>query len=600
MCRSEWMRSGWLAMAATGVLAMMVSRGGAQETAPAEATGDRSASDQQMVLPGSERMLELRVNAPQEVRVGDEYDYEIVVRNLTNNMVLHDVKIGQHSAAGFQIEKSHKLAAGQTASADQDRTAPKEPGATSSQSQNAGQPDSRKEGGPASPHHAGSSAQAKQGTGEWTISKLEPGEMRRILVTATSDQEGATKTCIAVTSFTRALCLQTQFVKPEIELVKQAPKNVNICDAIRFEYFVKNTGSGPTGRFQIQDKLDEGLITASGSDSLEFPVENLQSGETKKFVAEIRATAAGDFSSRAIATQDNGRSTRSNSTLTQVRAAQLVVAINGPATEYYDRPATYTIRVTNRGDADAEATQLDFYAPASAQLMRTGDPSLSVNRVSDSRGSESARGTARMGRNPANREKARETSQPQPPAGEPAHSWDLAVLRPGQTQTVNVTLRSRKAGTFKPMAIATSACSTNTDQALRETAVMETEIISLPALLVAVVDQEDPVSVGGEVTYNIVVRNQGTAPDQNVKIMAKLPKGLEFVQASGSTEAVANGQELTFEPVRELPPGKRVNWNVRAKVKVEGDVLFQVNLTSNHQKQEVTSEEPTRLIQASN
>jgi len=39
---------------------------------------------------------------------------------------------------------------------------------------------------------------------------------------------------------------------------------------------------------------------------------------------------------------------------------------------------------------------------------------------------------------------------------------------------------------------------------------------------------------------------------------------------------------------------------VRAKVKVEGDVLFQVNLTSNHQKQEVTSEEPTRLIQASN
>ena len=595
------LRSPCIALAAAGLSAVLASPAAAQNRDAPQRPGAPGGSTGQnaITLPGSERMIELRVASPDQIRVGKSYDYEIQVSNLTRDVMLHDVKIAQKSEEGFEIESSRVERA-------QERNA--RDGEDRGNGENSRDNGDRDNGDDQEQADGRDADHDSKTSGRWTISELKPGETRTIRVSATSDEEGANKTCVSVTSFTPALCVTTEFVKPDLELVKQAPDKVDLCEPIQFEYYVKNSGTGPTGEFQIRDELDDGLRTAAGNETLEFTVDELRPGETKKFVAEIVAREAGQYSSRAVAEKDDEQQARSKSVETEVRQADLAIQIDGPETQYYDRPITYTIRVTNRGNAPAPDARLDLYAPEESQLVRAGDPRESDERAGGSgdragrqptlvgfRGGEDADRPGRaQGDDQENRSRER-------PEGDRAHSWGLGTLEPDQTRKVNVTLRGQEAGTLKHTAVAQYICARGQDEetTVRTTAFAETEIISLPALLVAVVDQEDPIRVGGEVVYRIVVQNQGTAADRDVKITARLPEELEFVEASGETEAEADGREVTFGAIDELKPGDRATWTLRAKARGEGDIRFSVGLTSEHQKKEVESEEPTRLFRAS-
>ncbi|CAN5882526.1 hypothetical protein BH23PLA1_BH23PLA1_11390 [soil metagenome] len=123
-----------------------------------------------------------------------------------------------------------------------------------------------------------------------------------------------------------------------------------------------------------------------------------------------------------------------------------------------------------------------------------------------------------------------------------------------------------------------------------------TEILTLPALLLSVVDQEDPIKIGGEEIYTITVVNQGTGPDEDVQIVAHLPDQFEFIDIDGPTEAEVEGQIITFGAIEQLEPNDRVSWKLRARAKQEGDVQLRVELSSEYLSQPAISTEPTRLI----
>lgn len=125
---------------------------------------------------------------------------------------------------------------------------------------------------------------------------------------------------------------------------------------------------------------------------------------------------------------------------------------------------------------------------------------------------------------------------------------------------------------------------------------LQTQLLVVPALRLLVVDEKDPVKVGDTTTYLITVLNQGTGPDQNVTIKAKLPDQEEFVKASGTTKAKSEGQTVTFEPVKELQPGEKAEWTLQVKAKQEGDVRTRVELSSDYLSSPVPDVEPTRLI----
>lgn len=125
------------------------------------------------------------------------------------------------------------------------------------------------------------------------------------------------------------------------------------------------------------------------------------------------------------------------------------------------------------------------------------------------------------------------------------------------------------------------------------------KVVRLPALQLAVVDDEDPVKNGSKVQYTIQVWNEGDAPDQNVQLIAKLPDNLKFDSADGSTKVQNDSGSITFEPIKTMQPGDRAEFTVTAKPTGTGNARFEAALKSKMLQSEVISEEPTRLFDSS-
>lgn len=180
--------------------------------------------------------------------------------------------------------------------------------------------------------------------------------------------------CLAVPSWTPSLCLQTRFVQPDLEVVKTAPDTAGMCEDIEVEYFVKNSGTGDLDTFEVQDELADGLMKAEGEQTLKFTVDGgLEVGESRKFGATLRASEAGEFSSRAVAIMPNEEKTRSAQMTTRIQQAVLAVASDGRRSAYVDRPLQYTVRVTNRSPIPARQLPIELNYPNSVQLARMGD-----------------------------------------------------------------------------------------------------------------------------------------------------------------------------------------------------------------------------------
>ena len=122
-----------------------------------------------------------------------------------------------------------------------------------------------------------------------------------------------------------------------------------------------------------------------------------------------------------------------------------------------------------------------------------------------------------------------------------------------------------------------------------------TKVMTIAALLLEAVDVADPVRVGENVVYRITVTNQGSGPDTNIRITAKLPAELQYASATGVTEATAEGQTVKFAPVATLAAGRSAKWELTATAKQAGDVRFEVQLESDSLTKPALKSEPTRL-----
>jgi uncharacterized repeat protein (TIGR01451 family) len=230
--------------------------------------------------------------------------------------------------------------------------------------------------------------------------------------------------------------------------------------------------------------------------------------------------------------------------------------------------------VTNTGQSPARETVLNVRAPQGAQFVRDprqagadGEAALASDRQPAANDAESA----------ADR------------AGE---RLSIGTLEPGQSKTVSVSYVGTTEGSLEVVAQAVAECDRADIQA-RDTA--STHVTAIPALVLEVIDQHDPDEVGQNTVYSIAVRNQGSGADNNVNLKATLPEGMEFVAATGASDVKAQGNTLTFAPVKTLAAGDTVAWRVEARAAQPADARFRVELTSESLTRPAVETEPTRL-----
>jgi len=541
-------------------------------------------------------LLSLTANMPVEVRMGEQFTYSVKVTNASNNVTLHNIELKQLKAEGFSVDSTTSDAKGSPSKNDiqtKDKNDSEDKGQVSKGQVTKGQ--------------------VNKGniSGQMMIAMLKPGESKTINVTASADEEGELRSCLAVVNYMPAICLTSQVVKPELELTKVAPKRADRCNVIELEYIVKNGGSGDVGPLVVTDTLGKGLSTIEGGSTLTFQVDGLAAGDSRRFVARVYATKPGSFSSRAIAKAQNSELTsRSKETTTEVIAADLAVEVNGPNRLYGEQLARFTGRVINTGNAAAEDVRVNVFWPEACNMVDISAPTIeSSNRLpSKSKQQEQEEPTLSKNAGIANsdtKEKsdANDGDSDKIELAMTDKAFTIGRLEAGQTAVFEYAIRTGDVETLPTKVVARHVCTVDAavDKANAKSeavamAMARADVVRFAAMQMVVLDDQDPVTSKSNVVYSIRVWNEGDANDSNVTMRAELPKGLEFVSANGPTEHSVDGSTVTFKPIKTMEPGARVDYKVIAKSTGDGDVRFTAMLNSKSLKKAVIGEESTRLF----
>lgn len=385
----------------------------------------------------------------------------------------------------------------------------------------------------------------------WRVDALGPKASERIEISGVPTTMDPLRHCTSITYAVQA-CSNIHVVKPQLELARKVPSEALLCDLIAVEYTIQNVGTGAARDVQIRESLPAGLLTENGNNTLQFEAGTLLSGQSRTFTVRLRASRTGVYVNKAQAESTSNIRAESVATATTVRQPILEVVKQGPPRLYLGRPASYEITVTNRGDGVARDTLLEDMLPAG------------VTGVEASAGADIT-GAKLM--------------------------WQLGTIPAGTAKTVRVSYKPSTTGVLTSTATAAAYCT----EPVATT--VSTSVIGIPAVRLDVVDLEDPVEVGGVVTYVLTAINEGSAPDRNIRLVCHLEENLTFISASGPTQASNMGRTLNFGALPSLTPGEKATWRVKARASQAGGVRFRVTMGSDQLTRPVEQTEATFLYE---
>ncbi len=383
----------------------------------------------------------------------------------------------------------------------------------------------------------------------WTINSLYPGERRTIEVVGVAPQSGQVATCMTVT-YDPTLCIVTNVVKPEITLARTiASQTAYTCDPVDVTYTIRNTGDAATRPATLTEELPDGLTTANNQQTVKLDIPAIPPGESAKRTVKVTASSTGEYTTHATITSGNIEARSTESKITFVKP-ELGLDIDAPSREYVGRDIPVRINLTNTSDTPALRTTLKLQGASDlAQTsLSTSDATLEGNTIT-------------VGR-----------------------------LEPGETKDMTLTFRAQEARTRSITVAANAYCADTVSDKV------SIDLTGVQAIRLETIDLVDPVVVGEQTTYEVKVKNQGTAEGVNVGITALLPQELSFVSAQGDTNVTARGNELTFQPLGTLPPGEVATWRITARADSPAKTRLQLELTSDATTRPITEQEPTTII----
>ena len=488
------------------VLALLGGIGIPGPTAAYAADGTVQAS---LALPTGDpftSLLLLKVSAPSKVNLNSNFDYMLEASNLSSSVSLEDVHVTMRPDATFRLASTNPTA---------DKNA--------------------------------------SGALSWNLGTLVPKESKQISVNGSASSIGNVVSCLYAT-YNPFICLPINVIEPQLSLTKSAPADVLICDPIPMTLVVSNPGNGPTTNVTIVDNLPAGLTTSDGKSSVTLDVGTLNSGESRQYTIDVRASRTGTFVNNATASADGGLTAAAKTT---TKVHEPVLAITKVATrewQYLNRDVTFNMTLTNKGDWVADDTVMEDFVPSGTDF------------VSASGGGTYSDETHKV-------------------------SWSVGSLQPGETRDFSITVTARQFGILRNTTTAQAFC------AKPVSAAAQVEVRGVPAVLLEVIDLNDPNQLGDVEEYVITVTNQGSMDANDVTIVATVQPEGEYVSSSGASEARVSGKVVSFTPVPTLRPKARIEWRVKVRATGEGDTRFRVKMTTKRLTSPVEESESTKFYQ---
>lgn len=375
----------------------------------------------------------------------------------------------------------------------------------------------------------------------WNLGDLDAGASKTLKVTVRPNREGTLQSCATVKADPR-VCASTVVGKPALAIDKTGPETAQLGADVSYNVTVKNTGTAIAKGVVVTDKVPAGL--GGGADRT-YNVGDLGPGQSKTITVPLKAAERGRHCNVAVATSSNAGTVQDDACTVVVKPG-LKLTKTGDAEQYLNKKANYRIVAQNTGDTDLHNVVVTDNAPTQTRIVSVGQGGTSSGNSA---------------------------------------SWNLGTLKPGESKTVDLVLTSTQAGRW------CNAASVNSQEGLRDSSEACTLWKGIPAVLLEVVDNPDPIEIGGTTTYRIDITNQGTADLIDINTVAQFPA--QFTPVSSDKGSV-EGKTVRFPTVPRLAPGGKVSYTITARAVSEGDSRMKVILTESQLVAPVVEEESTR------
>lgn len=385
----------------------------------------------------------------------------------------------------------------------------------------------------------------------WNIGALEPRQETRIRIEMLAAKKGEV-VCHATVSATSPAMAKFRVSEPQLAVKQTCPEKTQIGDPASFTIAVSNPGDGPADGVVIRAHLSEGLKHEKGNE-FSYEIGTLAAGETRTVQVVCDTIKGGQQVVRTVATSESGLEASGESAI-QVTEAKLALDMAGPKLRYLDRQAVYTIAISNPGDSPANNVKLQVDMPVGFKFTTS---------THGGRHDASAR----------------------------TIHWFLGTLNAGEKKEVQYTCLAAQTGQHKHAAVCSG------QRGIKADAEVVTAVEGISALLLEVVDVDDPVEVGTDTAYEIRVTNQGSREATNVEIHCLVPKEMQVRGGQGPTNYRTEGQEILFAPLGKLAPRADAIYRVFVRGAATGDVRFRARLVSDSLTDPVIEEESTKIYE---
>ncbi|MFW5874021.1 MAG: DUF7507 domain-containing protein [Verrucomicrobiota bacterium] len=391
-------------------------------------------------------------------------------------------------------------------------------------------------------------AEVKGSEVTWTLYNVSKGDRIPLTLTVRPTEVADLSSCATITAYPEA-CTTTSVGVPELAIEKTTPnEQVLLGSGVPWDITVTNTGNFCAYDVVVTDTLPAGVSHETGSNELTTEIGTLAPGESRDITVNTTATETGEHCNVAVVSASNADSAEDDACINVVEAG-LDVVKEGTEMQFVGKKASYDITVTNTGDVALSDVVVTDTVPAQNRLLSAQGAQIDGNTA----------------------------------------TW-TTDLDAGESKSFELEVLGLEEGTYCNEVSASSAAYglSGDDEAC-------TEWRGYPALLIEVIDTEDPLLVGEDTTYVIQITNQGTAPDTNVKLDVALPENLEVVSAAGATQGRISGRDVSFEAYPTLNAKEIIEFRVVAKAVAEGDARFKAEMESDLLKTPVPEEEATQV-----
>jgi uncharacterized repeat protein (TIGR01451 family) len=392
-------------------------------------------------------------------------------------------------------------------------------------------------------------AAEENGSLAWDLKTLMPGQERNFQMKLLAQARGDVAPQAWVT-FTGSTVTTFKVREPKLTIKAAVADKVMIGEIAAFTLTVGNPGDGTAEKVKIHANLSEGLEHARAP-RVDFEIGDLASGDSRS-VTLICGARTGGIQQCQVTAEAEGGLTGKDTASVAVVTPRLDLTMEGPGLRYLDRKAIYTFKVANPGDAPASNVTVSDVVPVGFKVLAASD---------GGRHDSSTRTV----------------------------SWFLGELAPGQTREVKLEVQAVVAGEQKHHANVVGA------RGLKAEVDKATRVEGISALMVEMVDTEDPVEVGGDTAYEVRITNTGSKAETDIKLVAIVPDKEDFKDVQGPVHGHTEGKTLIFDPIEKLAPHADVVLRINVKAREQGVVYFKILVTSTNLVQPVEKSESTRI-----